>query len=160
MARYLFYIFLILYSSLCFSQNIDLVRVEKSEKVMYLLSNGKIVKKYNVSFGGQPKGHKQQEGDERTPEGKYILDYKKDDSAFHKAIHISYPNDKDKEHAKNLGFSPGGQIMIHGQKNGFGWASWIMQKFNWTNGCIAVTNKEMDEIWQLVSVGTPILINP
>jgi murein L,D-transpeptidase YafK len=137
---------------------IDLVLVKKTEKRMYLMKNGEVYKKYKVSFGANPKGHKEQEGDERTPEGKYILDYKKSDSSFYKAIHISYPNIKDIENAKKKGVSPGGQIMIHGQKNGLGWLSFITQRFNWTDGCIAVTNKEMDEIWKLVAVNTPILI--
>jgi len=127
---------------------------------MLLLSEKKVVKKYQIALGANPKGHKQQEGDERTPEGKYILDYKKSDSSFYKAIHISYPNKNDREKARKLGVSPGGSIMIHGQKNGLGWLSWISQGFNWTDGCIAVTNKEMDEIWSLVKVGTVIEIQP
>ena len=127
---------------------------------MYLLSNSETVKEYSVSFGANPVGHKEQEGDEKTPEGKYILDYKKDDSSFYKAIHISYPNEQDKANAREKGVDPGGLIMIHGQKNGFGWLSPISQLFNWTNGCIAVTNSEMDEIWELIEVGTAIEIQP
>jgi len=127
---------------------------------MYLLSQGERVKEYRVVFGGNPKGHKQQEGDQRTPEGKYVLDYKKADSAFHKAIHISYPNEQDKAKAREKGVNPGGLIMIHGQKSGLGWLSWLSQNFNWTDGCIAVTNEEMDEIWDLVKVGIPIEIRP
>ena len=127
---------------------------------MFLISNGESFKEYNVVFGNNPKGHKQQEGDEKTPEGKYILDYKKEDSSFYKAIHISYPNEQDKNKAKQLGVSPGGLIMIHGQKNGFSWLAPLAQKFNWTNGCIAVTNKEMDEILKLVKMGTSIEIQP
>ncbi|MCF6256286.1 MAG: L,D-transpeptidase family protein [Gammaproteobacteria bacterium] len=139
---------------------VDSVLVDKSEKKIYLLSEGKPLKEYDVVFGENPKGHKQQEGDERTPEGKYILDYRKADSSFYKAIHISYPNEEDKARARKIGVDPGGLIMIHGQKNGFGWLSWLMQWFNWTDGCIAVTNAEMDEIWKLVEVGTPIEIRP
>jgi murein L,D-transpeptidase YafK len=125
---------------------------------MYLIQDGKIIKEYKVSFGANPKWHKEQEGDERTPEGKYILDYKKSDSSFYKAIHVSYPNEEDIAKAKRKKVNPGGQIMIHGQKNGRNWLSFIVQKFNWTNGCIAVTNEEMDEIWNLVGINTPILI--
>ena len=143
-----------------FGSDVDYVLVNKSEQKMYLLSGGKRLKEYHVVFGANPKGHKQQEGDQRTPEGKYVLDYKKSNSAFHKAIHISYPNDKDKARAKKKGVNPGGLIMIHGQKNGLGWLSWLSQNFNWTDGCIAVTNEEMDEIWKLVKVGTPIEIQP
>ena len=137
---------------------VDMVLVDKSEKKMYLISEGRKIKEYDVVFGSNPIGHKQQEGDERTPEGKYILDYKQANSSFYKAIHISYPNKKDKARARKRGVEPGGLIMIHGQKNGFGWLSWLMQWFNWTKGCIAVTNTDMDEIWQLVKVGTPIEI--
>lgn len=140
--------------------DIDYVLVKKSELKMYLISNGKKIKEYSISLGAKPKGHKEQEGDERTPEGKYFLDYKKSDSSFYKAIHISYPNEEDKAKAKEKGVNPGGLIMIHGQKNGLGWLSWLSQNFNWTNGCIAVTNSEMDEIWNLVKVGTPIEILP
>jgi murein L,D-transpeptidase YafK len=139
---------------------VDYVLVKKSERKMYLLSGGKPVKEYEVAFGANPKGPKKQEGDERTPEGKYTLDFKKSDSSFFKAIHISYPNAADIGRAKAAQVDPGGQIMIHGQKNGLGWLGWITQKFDWTDGCIAVTNAEMDEIWQLVKVGTPIEIEP
>jgi len=141
-------------------EDADHVIVNKSKSKMYLLSNGEPFKEYNVVFGNNPTGHKQQEGDERTPEGTYILDYKKEDSSFYKAIHISYPNEQDKNIAKKLGVNPGGLIMIHGQKNGFSWLSPISQKFNWTNGCIAVTNTEMDEIWKSVKIGTSIEIQP
>jgi murein L,D-transpeptidase YafK len=138
----------------------DMVLVVKSQSRLYLIKNDKVLSEYRVAFGANPKGTKKQEGDERTPEGRYILDYKKADSAFYKAIHISYPNEDDKKRAKKLKVNPGGMIMIHGQKNGFGWLSWITQHFNWTDGCIAVSNSEMDEIWEAVSAGTPIEIRP
>ncbi len=137
---------------------VDLVKVDKSESRMYLLDGEKVVKEYHVAFGANPKGHKQQEGDEKTPEGRYTLDYKKEDSSFYRAMHISYPNDQDKANAKKLGVSPGGFIMVHGQRNWLGWLSIIAQRFNWTNGCIALTNSEMDEFMDLVSVGTAIQI--
>lgn len=127
---------------------------------MYLFAQDSLIKEYSIVLGGNPKGHKQQEGDERTPEGQYILDYKKKDSSFYKAIHISYPNQDDKDRARDQGVNPGGLIMIHGQKNGLGWLAWVSQNFNWTNGCIAVTNREMDEIWSLVKTGTSIEIQP
>ncbi len=138
----------------------DMVLVVKSESKLYLKKNGKLLKEYHAVFGENPKGHKQQEGDERTPEGKYVLDYKKEDSSFYKSIHISYPNDDDLRRAKESGVNPGGFIMIHGQKNGLGWLSFIAQRFNWTDGCIAVSNSDMDEIWQTVDVGTPVEITP
>ncbi len=152
-------IFLTLFSCAALSTpKADAVLVRKSEKKLYLIAEGKPFKSYHVVFGANPAGHKQQEGDEKTPEGKYFLDYKKEDSAFYKAIHISYPNQKDMENAKKLGVNPGGFIMIHGQRNGLGWLSFASQFFNWTNGCIAVTNSEMEEIWQAVNAGTPIEI--
>ncbi|MEZ5553814.1 MAG: L,D-transpeptidase family protein [Pseudomonadales bacterium] len=140
--------------------NADQVRVVKSEARMYLLRDGEAFRSYRVAFGANPTGHKQREGDERTPEGWYVLDYKKADSAFYKAIHISYPNEADRDRATHQGHDPGGAIMIHGQRNGLGWLAWLTQKFNWTDGCIAVTNAEMDEIWNLVEPGTPIEIVP
>ncbi len=140
--------------------DIDYVLVNKAEKKMYLMSNGRKIKEYSVVFGSSPTGHKQQEGDQRTPEGKYLLDDKKSDSSYYRAIHISYPNEDDKKRARANNASPGGQIMIHGQKNGLGWMYGLTQKFNWTDGCIAVTNAEMDEIWELVKIGTPIEIRP
>jgi murein L,D-transpeptidase YafK len=160
--RYFIIIIGIFISNICLGNeiNIDSVLVKKTERKMYLLSNGNVLKEYDVVFGNNPKGHKQQEGDEKTPEGKYTLDYKKINSSFYKSIHISYPNKEDIATAKAIGVSPGGQIMIHGQKNGFAWLSWLTQHFNWTNGCIAVNNSAMEEIWQLVKVGIPIEIMP
>lgn len=154
-------IILLLNAAVAFGiEKADRVLVIKSEAKLYLKKNGKVLKAYHVAFGENPEGHKRQEGDERTPEGTYLLDYKKSDSAFYKSIHISYPNKADKQRATKAGVSPGGFIMIHGQKNGLGWLSWITQQFNWTDGCIAVSNRAMDEIWHSVQVGTPIEIRP
>ena len=139
-------------------ETVDSALVDKSEEKLFLLSGDTIVAEYSVAFGGDPKGHKQKEGDEKTPEGHYILDYKKSDSSFYKAIHISYPNEADKNAAAALGVDPGGLIMIHGQRNGLGWLAWITQLFNWTDGCVAVTNSDMDEIWDAVAENTPIEI--
>ena len=125
---------------------------------MVCLIYGKVVKEYSVAFGKNSKGHKQQEGDEKTPEGTYTLDYKKDDSSFYRSMHISYPQAADKENAKQLGVSPGGFIMVHGQRNWLSFLSPITQLFNWTNGCIALTNSEIDEFLDLVDVGTAIKI--
>jgi murein L,D-transpeptidase YafK len=136
----------------------DFVLVDKSEKALYLYRNGQETDRFSVAFGGNPTGHKQQEGDGRTPEGRYLLDYKKEDSSFYRAIHISYPNARDIAAAKKEGVDPGGLIMIHGQRNGLGWLSWITQRLNWTDGCIAVTNGDMDKIWSKVAANTPIEI--
>jgi murein L,D-transpeptidase YafK len=137
---------------------IDLVKVDKSDNRMYLFDEGQLVKQYHVALGAKPKGHKQQEGDEKTPEGVYTLDYIKEDSSFYRAMHISYPNESDKDNARRFDVSPGGFIMIHGQRNWLGWLAPITQRFNWTNGCIALTNSEMDEFIELVKIGTKIEI--
>ncbi|WNZ54414.1 L,D-transpeptidase family protein [Microbulbifer sp. MKSA007] len=137
---------------------VTLVEVIKSENKMHLLDGDKVIKSYHVAFGGQPQGHKQQEGDEKTPEGHYTLDYKKEDSSYYRAMHISYPNAEDRAQAEARGVSPGGFIMIHGQRNRLGWFAPITQRFNWTDGCIALTNDEMDEFMALVKIGTPIAI--
>lgn len=148
---------LLLFSSLAHAQ-IDLVKVVKSENRMFLINDGQVVKEYHVAFGQNPQGHKQQAGDQRTPEGNYTLDFKKEDSEFYRAMRISYPNNYDKILAKNRGVSPGGQIMVHGQKNGFEHMESFTQTANWTDGCIALTNREMDEFMTLVHEGTPIQI--
>ena len=142
------------------AQMADSVVVNKSDRTLMLMSNGQVLKSYRIALGGDPLGHKRQEGDQKTPEGSYVLDYKKSDSSFYKSIHISYPNAADEAQAKKRGVSPGGFIMIHGQKNGFGWLGTVAQQWDWTDGCIAVTNSEMEEIWQMVAEGTPIQINP
>lgn len=141
------------------NQPVVRVYVKKSERIMQLLDkDGDVVKQYHIALGDNPQGHKQQEGDERTPEGTYVLDYKNENSIAYRSIHISYPNVQDKANAQKLGVSPGGAIMIHGQMNGYEKYTAINQKRNWTDGCVAVTNEEMDEIMDFVKVGTPIKI--
>ncbi|OLF37916.1 hypothetical protein BTW00_01680 [Psychrobacter sp. C 20.9] len=137
---------------------IDRVFVDKSDRVLTLMSDGKAIRSYHIALGGSPSGHKQQEGDQRTPVGIYTLDYKNENSIAHRSIHTSYPNDEDKARAKSLEVNPGGDIMIHGQMNGFGALGWLNQQRDWTDGCIAVTNAEMDEIMVSVILGTPIEI--
>lgn len=154
--KYFALVFLFVSGSLV--AEIDLVKVDKSENKMFLMEEGKVIKRYHVAFGANPKGQKKQEGDERTPEGFYVLDYKKEDSSFYRAMHINYPNEKDSADAKKNGISPGGFIMVHGQRNWLGWFSFISQRFNWTNGCIALSNSEIDEFMEKVKVGTPISI--
>lgn len=127
---------------------------------MLLLKDGGILKAYKVSLGKQPKGHKVKAGDQRTPEGSYLLDSRNPQSKFHKAIHISYPNKSDIAAAQNLGVPPGNGIMIHGLPNKLGELGRLHRRWDWTDGCIAVTNEEMDEIWELISDGTPIEIKP
>lgn len=137
---------------------IDKVFVDKSARQLQLLSAGEVIKTYPIALGGNPVGHKQQQGDLRTPSGTYTLDYKNEKSKFHRSIHISYPNAADKARAKSLGVNAGGDIMIHGQKNGLGHLAAITQKLDWTEGCIALTDKEMDEVMEAITLGTMIEI--
>ena len=141
-------------------QKADAVLVVKSEKRLYLLDEGDAFASYHVTFGGDPKGHKERQGDGRTPEGRYVLDYKNSQSSYYRSIHISYPNAQDRRVAKHLGADPGGDIMIHGQPNGWGWAGFVLQTISWTDGCIALTDSDMDHVWQAVDPGTPIEIRP
>ena len=138
----------------------DLVVVEKSHNKLYLMKSGKVIMDFDIALG-DPHGPKLQEGDGKTPEGTYILDHKKEDSDFYKAIHISYPSFDDVMRAEENGVNPGGQIMIHGHPNEGDPVDPVdMQMFNWTKGCIAVTNLDMELIWDLVDEGTPITIRP
>lgn len=139
---------------------VDKVKVDKLGRRLYLMLGGEVVRSFPVALGGNPVGHKQQEGDRRTPEGRYVLDFRKADSAYHRALHISYPDANDSESARLRGVSPGGAVMIHGQRNGFGWMAPLVQRFDWTDGCIALSNADMDVVWTLVEPGTPIEIFP
>jgi murein L,D-transpeptidase YafK len=139
---------------------VDFVRVDKSERRLALMSKGEVLRSYAVALGGNPVGHKRQEGDERTPEGRYVLDWRNANSCCMRSFHISYPNAADEAAARQLGVDPGGMIMVHGQVNGFGWWGWLTQLFDWTDGCIAVADEDMREIWDMVPAGTPIEINP
>jgi murein L,D-transpeptidase YafK len=153
-------IFLLFWGTAYSDQVADMVLVEKSNSRLYLMRDGKPFASFRVAFGSEPKGHKQEQGDGRTPEGRYILDYKNPGSAYYKSIHISYPNAKDRKEARKRGVDPGGDIMIHGQKNGYGRLSILVQRFNWTNGCIALSDRDMDVVYDAVKPGTPIEIKP
>ncbi len=142
------------------SVGVDRVVVYKQERRLLLLSHGKEVRSYKVALGGEPVGPKTQQGDHRTPEGLYLLDARTPHSHYYKAFHISYPNSKDFAVAKKVGVSPGGDIMLHGLAKEYAWMGKAHLLHDWTDGCIAVTNEEMDEIWKLVRVGTPIEIKP
>lgn len=139
----------------------DAVLVKKAERSLYLLREGRVLKQYKIMLGPKPKGPKLMEGDERTPEGHYMLDRKNPNSRFYKSIRVSYPNAFDVERAQKFNVAPGNSIMIHGMKN-----SWNEKtkkqalKFNWTDGCIALADNDMEEIWEAVEVGTPIEIQP
>jgi murein L,D-transpeptidase YafK len=138
----------------------DKVVVLKANRTLILSRNGSILKSYKIALGGNPLGPKTRQGDGRTPEGNYILDRRNAKSQFHRSIHISYPSAQDRARARNLGVNPGGDIFVHGLPNGYGAIGRLHLARDWTNGCIAVTNEEIDEIWKLVPDGTPIEIRP
>jgi murein L,D-transpeptidase YafK len=136
------------------------VLVLKNEHKMQLFSGETVIKTYTVALGRGGLAPKQRQGDHLTPQGLYQIDRRNQDSRFYLALHISYPNEIDRERARKLGVAPGGDIMIHGIANGLGWLGSMQHMVDWTNGCIAVTDAEMDEIWLLVPEGTPIEIRP
>jgi murein L,D-transpeptidase YafK len=136
------------------------VVVDKRAHTLTLLRHGAALKTYRVSLGGHPAGHKREEGDERTPEGVYRIDSRNARSSAHLALHVSYPDPVDAARARARGVRPGGLIMVHGILNGLGWLGRLHRLMDWTDGCVAVTNREMDEIWRAVPVGTPIEIRP
>jgi murein L,D-transpeptidase YafK len=138
----------------------DLVLVFKSERLLHLMHGGEIIRSYRVALGTQPDGQKVQEGDGRTPEGAYRLDWRNPDSNFHLSLHISYPGPRDVESATELGVEPGSLIMVHGLPNGMTARQVGHPQTDWTAGCIAVTNEEIEEIWALVDDGTAIVIMP
>jgi murein L,D-transpeptidase YafK len=123
------------------AEKANAVLVVKSERQLYLMKGDKVLATYPVALGAEPQGHKQEQGDERTPEGRYVLDSKNVNSKFYKSIHISYPNAQDRENARKRGVSPGGDIMIHGMPNGWDWTWPILQLASWTDGCIALRDR-------------------
>ena len=138
----------------------DRVVVEKSARKLTLFRSETPLKSYSVALGRAPEGTKEREGDHRTPEGRYVIDAHKVDSAFHRALHISYPSPADSAAAAQRGVKPGGDIMIHGLRNGLGWLGAFHRVADWTAGCIAVTDKQIEEIYRTVPNGTPIEIRP
>lgn len=135
----------------------DNILVVKSERKLYLRNGSKVVKSYPVSLGKNPTGHKVREGDKKTPEGTYLLDWRNPQSKFYKSIHISYPTPTEQEKAKQAGFNAGGMIMIHGEPTTLSLAK---KRIDWTDGCIAVSNQHMDEIWHAIDDGISISIEP
>jgi murein L,D-transpeptidase YafK len=138
----------------------DRIVIEKSRRQLTLLKDGKPLKTYAVALGGSPTGPKEREGDGKTPEGVYHIDYRKANSSFHRALHISYPSAAEVEAARKGGYPPGGAIMIHGLPNGFGGLGASHRLRDWTLGCIAVTNIEIEEIWRVVPNGAVVEIRP
>lgn len=139
---------------------IDKVLVIKSAHQLQLLSHGTQVKAYHVSLGKQPKGPKQSEGDDRTPEGVYLIDWRHTSDHYNLALHISYPNQVDQARAQKAGVSPGAMIMIHGTPLDPDFPEWYFSSLDWTAGCIAMTNADIREVWSLVKDGTQIEIRP
>jgi murein L,D-transpeptidase YafK len=138
----------------------DRVLVEKGARRLTLLNKGAILKSYPVALGREPIGAKEEEGDQRTPEGLYRIDFHKRDSDYHLALHVSYPEQRDIERAAARGVSAGSDIMIHGLPNGRGWIGRFHRRSDWTAGCVAVTDFEIEEIYRAVPDGTSIEIRP
>ncbi|MEM6637161.1 MAG: L,D-transpeptidase family protein [Pseudomonadota bacterium] len=137
----------------------DRILVDKSDRRMVLLRDGEVIAAYRIALGfGADDGPKRVQGDGRTPEGLYEIDWRNPDSRFHLSLHISYPSKADRARAHTMDQAPGGDIMIHGLPNGMEWVDAAHARQDWTEGCIAVTNAEMQEIWRHVPNGTPIEI--
>src|SRR4030095_584935 len=142
------------------TEKADEVLVEKSKRTLSLLKEGQVFKTYRVSLGREPVGPKTEQGDEKTPEGDYLIDARNPHSQFHLSLRVSYPNAADRKQAKARGVDPGGLIMIHGLPNGFSDFGKTHLLLDWTDGCIAVTDSEIEEIWEAVKVGTKVRILP
>lgn len=138
----------------------DKILVLKSAHTLSLMSNGRPLRTYSVALGRNPVGPKARKGDHRVPEGQYVIDAKNEHSRFYRALHISYPNAADRQRAEKQGFDPGGDVEIHGIENGLGWVGSLHRSSDWTDGCIALTDSEMDQIWPAVAVGTIVEIKP
>lgn len=139
---------------------IDSIAIHKQEREMLVFNNGSLVKTYSVSLGPSPEGDKEYEGDGKTPEGLYFINGKNPNSIYHKNLGVSYPNAEDIAHATAIGKHTGGDIKIHGLPQGYeGFRRKYLAK-DWTAGCIAVSNKEIDELYEAVKIGTPLLITP
>ena len=139
---------------------IDKILILKDERRLQLISDGAVLHQYRISLGDQPVGHKRQQGDERTPEGIYTIDWRHESPAYNLSMHIDYPNLKDKMEAYKNDVDPGCMIMIHGTPIDEEYPEWYFKGLDWTNGCIALGNAEMQEVWNLVPDGTLVEIRP
>lgn len=139
---------------------VDKVLVLKSERELHLIRDNERVASYRISLGPEPEGHKLFAGDNRTPQGQYRLDWRNPESDYYRSIHISYPNREDRRKARAWGLDPGGNIMIHGLPNDADDWAFAFEGLDWTDGCIAVNNQAMDDLWRRVTIGTPIEIQP
>ena len=141
----------------------DKVVVKKSTRMLYLFKEGKIYKKYHVTLGRTPLGAKEFEGDMKTPEGTYLIDWRQASPQYYKSLHISYPNKTQKAYAEKLGVSAGSMIMLHGTPPSWSlspYGDWMNTLLDWTEGCIAMNNDDMDEVWERTTNHTPIMIIP
>lgn len=138
----------------------DRIVIIKHTRTMMLMRGDKVLKTYRISLGSAPVGPKERAGDHKTPEGDYAVDSKNAHSQFYRALHLSYPNATDRARARKLRVSPGGDVEIHGLGAKYGWIGASQRLYDWTDGCIAVTNQEIDEIFSMVRVGTPVEIKP
>ncbi len=151
---------LLLCASAAAQQKADRIVIEKSQHRMTLFAGPTILRIYRIAIGRGPTGPKLQQGDHKTPEGDYTVDQHNANSSFHRALHISYPNTEDRSRAAKAHVGPGGDIMIHGLPNGRGWIGRAQRLYDWTDGCIALTNEEMDEVFELVPNGAKVHIQP
>jgi len=142
------------------AQKVDRIVIVKSSHTMALMANGRNLKVYRVALGRGGSGAKEREGDNKTPEGEYAIDRKIATTRFHLALRLSYPNAADTNRARKLGVDPGSAIEIHGLPVGLGWLGPVQHDVDWTEGCVAVSNSEIEEIWRLVPAGTPVEIRP
>ncbi|MFC4350498.1 murein L,D-transpeptidase family protein [Fodinicurvata halophila] len=139
---------------------VDYIEVRKGERVLELYRDGEVLASYPIQLGKRPEGPKRFEGDKRTPEGTYRIGWRNPESSFFLSLGITYPNEEDKAYAERYGVSAGGQIMLHGMPNDTEYRKEVFNEPNWTNGCIALRDHHMLEIWRAVEVGTPIRIKP
>lgn len=148
------------WNSLPQGTRIDRILVEKAARKLSIFRDGKPLKTYRIALGRNPIGHKEQEGDMRTPEGAYTIDYRNPNSDYHLSLHISYPSDEDSARAAERGVPAGFDIMIHGLPNGRGWIGAFHRREDWTAGCIAMTDEEIEELWRVTPDGATIEIRP
>lgn len=139
---------------------VDRILIEKKDRRLSLLSMGEVIKTYRIALGGNPVGPKERQGDNKTPEGTYVIEGRNRGSRYHLSLRISYPNENDRKRARELGVAPGGDIMIHGIKNGLSQVGAAHAGVDWTQGCIAVTNEEIEEIAAVAPNGTVVEIRP
>ncbi len=151
---------LLIAATLNATEQADRVLIQKSARQLTLLRKDRALRSYQVSLGSNPKGAKEREGDGRTPEGLYTIDSRNAYSKYHLALHVSYPNAADRARARRLHVRPGGEIMIHGTPNRWRWLSVVFAHTDWTKGCIAVSDSDIEEIWRLVPNGTVVEIRP